>query len=111
MDADQLHRYSLKKNPLVSKIYAQTVQLFKSQTRVVIADDYPVSILVAFITKMLFIKFPKVDELIVWWIALNMYTCKRCLWCDIGKYSTRQMNKVWAFRRTPYSLDECCIVQ
>ena len=25
--------------------------------------------------------------------------------CDMRKYSTRSMNKVWAFRRTPYSLD------
>ena len=29
--------------------------------------------------------------------------------CDMGKYSTRSINKVWAFRRTPYSLDMCCI--
>ena len=36
--------------------------------------------------------------------------CKRCSSeCDIGKYSTRSMNKVWAFRRTPYSLNMCCI--
>ena len=34
--------------------------------------------------------------------------CKRCSFeCDMGKYSTRPMNKVCAFRRTPYSLDEC----
>ena len=36
--------------------------------------------------------------------------CKRCSFeCDMGKYSTRPMNEVWAFRRTPYSLDMCCI--
>ena len=36
--------------------------------------------------------------------------CKRCSFeWDMGKYSTRPMNKVWAFRRTPYSLDMCCI--
>ena len=36
--------------------------------------------------------------------------CKRCSFeCGIGKYSTRPRNKVWAFRRTPYSLDMCCI--
>ena len=36
--------------------------------------------------------------------------CKRCsLECDMGKYSTRSMNKVWAFRRTPCSLNMCCI--
>ena len=35
---------------------------------------------------------------------------KRCSFeCDMGKYSTRSMNKVWALRRTPYSLSECCI--
>ena len=31
--------------------------------------------------------------------------------CDVGKYSTCPMNKMWAFRRTPYSLDICCIFQ
>ena len=31
--------------------------------------------------------------------------------CDIGKYSTHQTNKVFAWRLTPYSLDECCIFQ
>ena len=36
--------------------------------------------------------------------------CKRCSFeCDMGKYNTSPMNKVWAFRRTPYSLDMCCI--
>ena len=36
--------------------------------------------------------------------------CKRCSFeCDMRKYSTCPMNKVWAFRRTPYSLDMCCI--
>ena len=34
--------------------------------------------------------------------------CKRCSF-ECGKYSTRPRNKVWAFRRTPYSLDMCCI--
>ena len=29
--------------------------------------------------------------------------------CDMAKYSTRPMNKVWAFRRTPFSLDKCFI--
>ena len=29
--------------------------------------------------------------------------------CDMGKYSTCPMNKVFAWRLTPYSLDECCI--
>ena len=38
--------------------------------------------------------------------------CKRFSFeCDMGKYSTRSMNKVWAFGRTPYSFDECCIFQ
>ena len=38
------------------------------------------------------------------------YICKRYSFeCGIGKYSTRPRNKVWAFRRTPYSLDMCCI--
>ena len=41
--------------------------------------------------------------------SLNMI-CKRCsLECDMGKYSTRPMCKVWAFRRTPCTLDECCV--
>ena len=36
--------------------------------------------------------------------------CKRCSFeCGIGKYNTRLRNKVWAFRRTPYSLDMGCI--
>ena len=36
--------------------------------------------------------------------------CKRCLFkCDMEKYSTRSMNKVWTFRRTPYSLVTCCM--
>ena len=36
--------------------------------------------------------------------------CKWCSFeCDIGKYGTRSMNKVWAFRIPSYSLDECCI--
>ena len=36
--------------------------------------------------------------------------CKRCSFeCDIGKYSTCSMNKVWAFRRTLYSWNMCCI--
>ena len=36
--------------------------------------------------------------------------CKSCsLECDMGKYSTRSMNEVWAFRRTSYSLNMCCI--
>ena len=36
--------------------------------------------------------------------------CKRCSFeCDMGKYSTRSMHKVWAFRRTPCSLNMCCI--
>ena len=41
---------------------------------------------------------------------LHHMICKRCSFeCGIGKYSTRQRNKVWAFRRTPYPLDMCCI--
>ena len=36
----------------------------------------------------------------VWWYANAVH---------LKKYSTRPMNKVWAFRRTPYSLDMCCI--
>ena len=36
--------------------------------------------------------------------------CKRCSYeRDMGKYSTRPVNKVGAFRRTPYSLNGCCI--
>ena len=36
--------------------------------------------------------------------------CKRCSFeCGMGKYSTRSMNKVWAFRRTPCLLNMCCI--
>ena len=42
-------------------------------------------------------------------IPVNIRICKRCSFeCDIGKYSTR-MNNVWAFRRTPCSLNMCCI--
>ena len=29
--------------------------------------------------------------------------------CDMGKYSTGSMNRMWAFRRIPYSLNEWCI--
>ena len=29
--------------------------------------------------------------------------------CDKEKYSTCSMNKVWAFRQTPYLLNMCCI--
>ena len=37
----------------------------------------------------------------------NNMICKRCSFeCGIGKYSTRPRYKV---RRTPYSLDMCCI--
>ena len=42
-------------------VNAQIFQHFKSQTTVVIADDYPVSISVVLITKLLCIKFPEVD--------------------------------------------------
>ena len=43
-------------------------------------------------------------------IILISTICKRCSFdCDIGKYSTRPRYKVWAFRRTPYSLDMCSI--
>ena len=35
---------------------------------------------------------------------------KECLFeCNMGKYSPRPRNKVCAFRRTPYSLERCCI--
>ena len=41
---------------------------------------------------------------------LYFIICKRCLFeCDIGKYST--CPKVWAFTRTPYPLNMCCISQ
>ena len=43
-------------------VYAQIFQHFKCQTRVVIADDYPVSISVFLISKLLCIKFPEVDR-------------------------------------------------
>ena len=36
--------------------------------------------------------------------------CKQCSFeCDIGKNSTRLINKVRVFRRTPYSLNMCCM--
>ena len=31
------------------------------------------------------------------------------IWVRYGKYNTSSMDKVWAFRRIPYSLNECCI--
>ena len=31
--------------------------------------------------------------------------------CNIGEYNTRPMNKVFAWRLTPYLFDECCILQ
>ena len=38
---------------------------------------------------------------------VEMLICKRCSFeCDMEKYSTRSMNKMWTFRRTPYSLIE-----
>ena len=37
---------------------------------------------------------------------------KRCSFpCGIEKYSTCPRNKVFAYRLTPYPLDECCIFQ
>ena len=36
--------------------------------------------------------------------------CKRCSFdCGIGQYSTRPRNKVWAYRRIPYSFEMTCI--
>ena len=43
-------------------------------------------------------------------IRIKTAISKRCSFeCDMGKYSTRPMKKVWAFRRTLYSLDMCYI--
>ena len=43
-------------------------------------------------------------------IILICTLCKQCLFeSGIGKYSTHPRHKVWAFRRTPYFLDICCI--
>ena len=43
-------------------------------------------------------------------IPPNNKIYKQCSFgCYMGKYSSRFLNKVWAFRLTTYSLDGCCI--
>ena len=47
-----------------------------------------------------------------WKLHLFKIICKRCSFeCDMGKYSTRSINNMWAFRRTLYSWNMCHIIR
>ena len=60
-------------------------------------------------------RFWSLAKMIIYWLSVgdsSPYGRLSCRPCEkIQKYSTCPRNKVWAFRRTPYSLDECCIFQ
>ena len=65
----------------------------------------PMILYTATFSSLLFYLLPSVQH-----STRHQTICKRCSFeCDMGKYSTRSTNKVWASRRTPYSLNMCCV--